>query len=65
MQREAHRSEAVRDLIRKRPVAEEEDPKAESAATLTLANFVASWPGMILAFVAVPTAWTLFRREPS
>jgi CopG family nickel-responsive transcriptional regulator len=31
-----NRSEAVRDLIRKRLVEEEEDPKAESAATLTL-----------------------------
>ena len=32
----ANRSEAVRDLVRKRLVEEDEDPKAESAATLTL-----------------------------
>ena len=32
----ANRSEAVRDLIRKRLVEEEEDPRAESAASLTL-----------------------------
>lgn len=31
-----NRSEAVRDLIRKRLVEEDEDPKAEAAATLTL-----------------------------
>ncbi len=31
-----NRSEAVRDLIRKRLVEEEDDPKAEAAATLTL-----------------------------
>jgi hypothetical protein len=32
---------------------------------LTLATFVASWPGMILALVAVPAAVTLLRRGPS
>lgn len=32
---------------------------------LTLATFVASWPGMILALVAVPAAVTLLRRERS
>ena len=32
----ANRSEAVRDLIRKRLVEEEEDPRAEAAASLTL-----------------------------
>ncbi|KAA0256006.1 MAG: nickel-responsive transcriptional regulator NikR [Acidobacteria bacterium] len=32
----ANRSEAVRDLIRKRLVEEDADPRAESAATLTL-----------------------------
>ncbi|MBK6404658.1 MAG: hypothetical protein IPF66_06260 [Holophagales bacterium] len=30
---------------------------------LTIAAFVASWPGMILALVAVPAAVTLLRRE--
>lgn len=30
---------------------------------LTIATFVASWPGMILALVAVPAAVTLLRRE--
>ena len=30
---------------------------------LTLAAFVASWPGMVLALVAVPTTITLLRRE--
>ncbi len=30
---------------------------------LTIATFVSSWPGMILALVAVPAAVTLLRRE--
>lgn len=30
---------------------------------LTIATFVASWPGMILALVAVPAAVTLLRRD--
>jgi Arc/MetJ-type ribon-helix-helix transcriptional regulator len=34
----ANRSEAVRDLVRKRLVGEDEDPKAESAAALTLVD---------------------------
>lgn len=32
---------------------------------LTLATFVSSWPGMILALVAAPAAVTLLRRERS
>lgn len=32
---------------------------------LTAAAFVASWPGMVLALVAVPAAVALLRREPA
>jgi hypothetical protein len=35
------------------------------ARVLTLATFVASWPGMILTLVAVPAAVILLRRERS